>query len=258
MLALCEELGHLLTAIGQAEAAGTLHKNSTVEDNVIMTCDDDGMQIEGGGENVRIRNNTISGCLIGIAIASPQTGPTYVEGNVISGLLNACYKVGNGPGTGVTYLTGNRCTGPKGMQQTDPNHSSLVLRQNCWQVGGYIFELPYGPTSGLDFDEDVMYSTGPPFKWNGGVTYGSLAAFQSATGQEQSGTWQQSSDCSVLGPPTQPSTKVGDINGDSSINILDLSVLLTKWGTSDTMADLDKSGKVDIIDLSILLTKWGT
>ena len=103
-----------------------------------------------------------------------------------------------------------------------------------------------------------MYSTGPPFKWNGGVTYGSLAAFQSATGQEQSGTWQQSSDCSVLGPPTQPSTKVGDINGDSSINILDLSVLLTKWGTSDTMADLDKSGKVDIIDLSILLTKWGT
>ena len=182
----------------EAEVAGTLHKNSTVENNVIMTCDDDGIQAEGGGQNVRIRNNTISGCLIGIAIASPQTGPTYVEGNVISGLFNACYKVGNGPGTGVTYLTGNRCTGPKGMQQTDPNHVSLVLRQNCWNQGGYIFELPYGPTSGLDFDEDVMYSTGTPFKWNGGVTYGSLAAFQAATGDELNGVWSQT--CSGGGP----------------------------------------------------------
>jgi len=186
----------------EAEVAGTLHKNSTVENNVIMTCDDDGIQAEGGGQNVRIRNNTISGCLIGIAIASPQTGPTYVEGNVISGLFNACYKVGNGPGTGVTYLTGNRCTGPKGMQQTDPNHVSLVLRQNCWNQGGYIFELPYGPTSGLDFDEDVMYSTGTPFKWNGGVTYGSLAAFQAATGDEVNGTWSQT--CPSGSPTSTP------------------------------------------------------
>src|SRR3972149_6230953 len=117
----------------EAEAAGTLHKNSTVENNVIMSCDDDGIQAEGGGQNVRIRNNTISG------------------------LSNACYKVGNGPGTGTVNLTGNRCTGPKGMQQTDPNHVSLVLRQNCWNQGGYIFELPYGPTSGLAFAEDGLY-----------------------------------------------------------------------------------------------------
>ena len=190
----------------EAEVAGTLHKNSTVENNVIMTCDDDGLQIEGGGENVRIQRNTISGCLIGIAIASPQTGPMYVEGNVISGLFNACYKVGNGPGTGVTYLTGNRCTGPKGMQQTDPNHVSLVLRQNCWNQGGYIFELPYGPTSGLDFDEDVMYSTGTPFKWNGGVTYSSLAAFQVGTGQEENGTWSQT--CPSGSPTSTPTSSV--------------------------------------------------
>lgn len=54
-------------------------------------------------------------------------------------------------------------------------------------------------------------------------------------------------------------TKLGDINGDGSVGILDLSILLSTWdSTTDLRADLNSSGRVDILDLSTLLSKWGT
>lgn len=47
-----------------------------------------------------------------------------------------------------------------------------------------------------------------------------------------------------------------DINGDTKINVLDLSILLSKWGTANTSGDLNRDSTVDIIDLSILLSNW--
>jgi hypothetical protein len=52
--------------------------------------------------------------------------------------------------------------------------------------------------------------------------------------------------------------KIGDLNGDGKVDIFDLSILLTRWGSNDTTADLNHNGTVDIFDLSILLTHWGT
>jgi|GEM_PF-1963532 len=54
------------------------------------------------------------------------------------------------------------------------------------------------------------------------------------------------------------SGKIGDLNGDNKVDVSDLSILLSRWGTSDTTADLNKNGSVDILDLSILLSKWGS
>jgi len=47
-----------------------------------------------------------------------------------------------------------------------------------------------------------------------------------------------------------------DINGDTKINVLDLSILLSKWGTSDGQADLNKDLVVNTLDLSMLLSNW--
>ncbi len=52
--------------------------------------------------------------------------------------------------------------------------------------------------------------------------------------------------------------KTGDLNGDGSVNITDLSIFLTYWGTSNSTADINHDGTVNITDLSILLTYWGT
>ena len=58
-------------------------------------------------------------------------------------------------------------------------------------------------------------------------------------------------------------TKQGDINSDNSVNVLDLSVLLSNWGrTSSTWTnpkcDINADGTVTVLDLSVLLSKWGT
>jgi chitodextrinase len=57
---------------------------------------------------------------------------------------------------------------------------------------------------------------------------------------------------------TTVTSKIGDLNGDNQVNITDLSIFLSNWGTSNTIADLNHDGTVNIIDLSILLSNWGS
>jgi hypothetical protein len=54
------------------------------------------------------------------------------------------------------------------------------------------------------------------------------------------------------------STKPGDLNNDNQVNILDLSILLSNYATSNSIADINKDGTVNILDLSILLSNYGT
>ena len=51
--------------------------------------------------------------------------------------------------------------------------------------------------------------------------------------------------------------KRGDLNGDGKIGVIDFSILLSKWNSSDTQADLNQDGKVGILDFSVLLSNWG-
>ncbi len=68
----------------------------------------------------------------------------------------------------------------------------------------------------------------------------------------------------VTPPPVQPPTpptppppaSTGDLNNDGRIDIFDLSIILSRWNTSNAAADLNRNGKVDIFDLSILLSNW--
>jgi hypothetical protein len=53
-------------------------------------------------------------------------------------------------------------------------------------------------------------------------------------------------------------TKPGDLNGDNTVNILDLSILLSNYATTNSVADINKDGTVNILDLSILLSNYGT
>ena len=49
----------------------------------------------------------------------------------------------------------------------------------------------------------------------------------------------------------------GDLNNDNTVNGLDLSLLLTAWGTNNTNDDINNDGIVNGLDLSILLSHWG-
>jgi hypothetical protein len=68
-------------------------------------------------------------------------------------------------------------------------------------------------------------------------------------------------------PPPPPSPKPGDVNGDNSVNVTDLSLLLSSYGQNTTQCitntaykcDLSNPGDgvVNILDLSILLSNYG-
>ncbi len=55
---------------------------------------------------------------------------------------------------------------------------------------------------------------------------------------------------------TTPVPLSTDFSGDGVVGIVDLSMFLSKYGTTDARYDLDKKGKVDVVDLSIFLSSW--
>lgn len=57
--------------------------------------------------------------------------------------------------------------------------------------------------------------------------------------------------------PSTHCQPLGDIDCSGKVNALDLSILLSKFGTADATADLDDSGKVNALDFSILLSNFG-
>ncbi len=53
------------------------------------------------------------------------------------------------------------------------------------------------------------------------------------------------------------SNPLADLNSDSIVNVQDLSILISKWGTNSQPADINNDGIVNIQDLSILISSWG-
>jgi len=49
----------------------------------------------------------------------------------------------------------------------------------------------------------------------------------------------------------------GDLNNDNTVNITDLSILLSDYNTTNTAADINSDGTVNVLDLSILLSHYG-
>ncbi len=56
-----------------------------------------------------------------------------------------------------------------------------------------------------------------------------------------------------------PKAKVGDINGDGVVDVLDLLLVLAAWGPcgNDCPADVNGDGTVDVLDLLEILSHWG-
>jgi len=197
----------------ESDIHGCFDKDTVIENNTISDCYDDGIQVEGGTQNVVVRNNTIKRAAIGIASAGAQTGPLTIEKNTITegkpGYydFSTCFKIGK-TGAGTTYFTdntcilsGSNCLAPGGMgcggwSQTNSGLNTIVTKGNKISTSYYVIELSGPPAAGTSFDNDCLHTTDTTrfVKWNG-QQYDDLAAFQSATGQENNGT--QSSSCST-------------------------------------------------------------
>jgi hypothetical protein len=58
-------------------------------------------------------------------------------------------------------------------------------------------------------------------------------------------------------PPPAEQFPVGDLNHDRKVDVLDLSTLLSHYGTAGPVGDIDGRNGVEVIDLSILLSRYG-
>lgn len=47
-----------------------------------------------------------------------------------------------------------------------------------------------------------------------------------------------------------------DLNSDGKVNLVDFSILLFNWKTSDAVADINQDGTVNLTDFSIMLSNW--
>ncbi len=56
--------------------------------------------------------------------------------------------------------------------------------------------------------------------------------------------------------PSAASLRTADLNRDGKVNLVDFSILLSKWNTDDEVADINADTKVNIADFSIMLFQW--
>ncbi len=270
----------------EGSAHGSFDGDTTIANNTVRDCADDGIQVEGGDNNVHVSGNDISGCGAGIAFAAPIVGPLYVENNYIHDLVWGwwtaffCFKVGN-YGGGLTYLTGNICDvdspaeqaqegGADAIQQTNYGLSPIVSRNNVFHVSRYVMELWEWPRpAGESFDSDCMTTTDASrfIKWgsaSGTAYYTSLASFQAATGQERSG--RQSSQCQTDPNVDSDGDSLGVMDSQGRPVFRDAVELLI--GTDPKKAcsapgqdawppDLSRDDQVDVLDLLLFKGRLG-
>lgn len=59
-----------------------------------------------------------------------------------------------------------------------------------------------------------------------------------------------------VGEALSESTGSFDLNADEKVNLVDFSIMLSFWGTSEPTADINADGAVNLADFSILLFNW--
>jgi hypothetical protein len=184
----------------ERDPRGSFDKDTIIESNRVSDCWDDGIQVEGGNVRIYVRDNAVSGCASGFAVAPNLIGPLHVERNWITDLQpgfhgdRAAFKVGSG-GRGLTYLRDNRVDSDgDGIKQSDPGLSPMVSSGNEMRVDGFVLATSEPlPAASLLLNDCLWSESNDRFvKW-GGEYYSTLAHFREATGFESQG--RQLEDC---------------------------------------------------------------
>lgn len=181
---------------GEDSVHGVWDGNATVLRNHVSDCWDDGISAEGFTGGSHFSDNVVENCGLGFANASRNNrGEVRFERNVITSNAvgyygnQACFKLGDG-GSQTAHIVGNRCTLTvgDGLAQTNAGISTLVVTDNVWSTGRYVYEITNLPGAGTVFDRNCLHTTDPTrFVKYANARYLTLAEFRAATGQEAQG-----------------------------------------------------------------------
>lgn len=171
--------------------------NCDIFGNTVYDVDDDPIEAEGGGKNVRVWGNRTFGGTTGLGFAPILAGPTYVWRNIVIVTNASAIKAGNnaeGPAyffhntisTAESSTGGWEATGESGGTPHSKRYlwlnNILTSRGNTIYKSGatnyYDYNLHF-TVAGADYVSDWNLNTA--------ADYSSLAAFQSATSMEPNG-----------------------------------------------------------------------
>lgn len=122
------------------------------------------------------------------------------------------------------------------------NDDSCACTSGCGTSGTLTYASRInGTNSGIPLNQDLL----------AGTTYYLLLGSFSTTSGAVSG------DLVIDGPPQVPACP-GDLDGDGSVNGVDLGIILGNWDTANPVSDLNGDGATNGLDLGILLGGWGS
>lgn len=97
-----------------------------------------------------------------------------------------------------------------------------------------------------------MFSTGGAFEVSGTIGQPDAGVMSGGDFELQGGFW----------PGAAEPFCIGDLNGDGSVSLADLSILLSNYGTVGGVdpedGDIDGDDDVDLSDLAVMLSVFGT
>ena len=111
---------------GNDSPQGGLYRDSDIIGNYLAFGNDDGIELEGGGINLRFIGNKIEGTLCGISFGACMIGPQYAVGNLIVNL-------GDEEGLALNFLKNSHGTEQKGKRFIYNN----TFHGNATAYGGY-------------------------------------------------------------------------------------------------------------------------
>jgi len=127
--------------------------------------------------------------------------------------------------------------------------------------GNYLgFQKAVGPTGTTTANAvqvgDVNFKYTPSIYTTGTVAFARVYAdiAPSTTGYLDNMDW-----LAPTGTVVTPPAKTGDVNGDGTVDALDLSTVLSNWGKpaqTHAQGDVNNDGAVDALDLSTVLANW--
>lgn len=142
------------------DVRGFCCRDSDIYGNHVAYCNDDGIEVDGGDENLRVWGNRIEKTYCGISLAPVIVGPTYVWRNVITDFEGAAFKLGEGEhnGYGAVYLYHNAVFMPGKSGIADWGGEAVfgfvTSRNNILAVGNgpALADRRADPTNSYDYD----------------------------------------------------------------------------------------------------------
>jgi hypothetical protein len=171
--------------------------------------------------------------------------------NSFNAPAGACYRAPNCAYTNIRYVGNNGYA---------PACEFTSYSQNAWKNGtcsstDIAWNGNYASTT--VGSEDLHLSNGT----NNAVDLVTLTTADYSLGTDidgQTRTAPRDAGADEYNGAITPPSKPGDLNSDGVVNITDLSILLSNYGTASSTADINKDGTVNILDLSILLSNYGS